>query len=101
MMTQVWHCYFHNCARRRYKLPRGVAKYQPPLNSNLFCKWRGCSAEWVRRSILIMLIDNNHTKGCHVLALDLVRSWSFAKPSLLVLNDGICPTPSRVFTFKP
>ena len=100
MMTRVWPCCSRNYARRHCKLPKGVAKYQRPLNSNSFCKWRGSSAEWARHSVLVMLIYNNHTKGCHVLALDLVRSWSFAKPSLLVANNGTAsPTPRRVFAY--
>ena len=47
--------------------------------------------------------SNTQTSGCHVLALDLVRSWSFAQPVLAPktgdVNDRamISPLPNRLF----
>jgi len=49
--------------------------------------------------------------GCHVLALDLVRSWSFARPSTAVHSPRgsataergtiVVPSPSRPFALEP
>lgn len=71
-----------------------------------------CSAEWVSKFLLreTTLPEHKDLPGCHVLALDLVRSWSFARPSTAIRNtpassDQVTtasPKPSRpVFPLEP
>lgn len=33
---------------------------------------------------IILTVAYSHSIGCHVMALDLVRTWSFQRPSLIV-----------------
>ena len=52
-------------------------------------------------------MNNTRTSGCHVLALDLVRSWSFAQPVLAPKTgnvDGspiLAPSLNRLFALSP
>ena len=40
-----------------------------------------------------------HSSGCHILALDLVRSWSFARPAGTTSTMLIPPSPTSASTF--
>ena len=50
------------------------------------------------------ILSDRRASGCHVLALDLVRSWSFAQPVLAPKSGNVYrraliePSPSRLFT---
>lgn len=75
-----------SCGQRRCRPRRGQAKSQGEQSSTLCCRLRVCSAEWVCL-LYISFQDvkpDTSTAGCHVLALDLVRSWSFERPSTVV-----------------
>ena len=65
-------------------------------NSTLYYRWHASSPEWVSGfsldtspSIIFMLFA-----GCHALALDLVRSWSFDRPSLVTHEHMAPPSPT-------
>ena len=71
--------------------------------SRVFCRMG-------KRSTVFQIQHNRFSVGCHVLALDLVRSWSFARPSTAVHNRSptvekgsiASPTPSRpLFPLEP
>jgi len=55
----------------------------------------------------VELLSNIWTSGCHALALDLVRSWSFAQPVLVPKTgnvDGsaiLAPSSNRLFALSP
>ncbi len=50
------------------------------------------SAEWVRRVLCdVFEAAVNTLLGCHALALDLVRTWSFARPSTAVHDSPTLP----------
>lgn len=58
------------------------------------------SAEWVRRVLYdVVEATANILLGCHALALDLVRTWSFARPSTAVHDSPtLRPPPSPLAT---
>lgn len=89
-MTQVLRSCSHNCDPRRYRLRRELVRYLEGENSTLSCKLRECSVEWVG---VIYSISAPHDLddvrvGCHALALYLVRSWSFERPTTAARNDA-------------
>ena len=109
MTTQAWHCYSHNYDRKRCKLRKEPAKFQVELNSTLSYRCLVCSVGWVSIPLRSKYKYNRFSVGCHVLALDLVRSWSFARPSTAVhgrtpMVEGsiASPSPSRpLFPLEP
>jgi hypothetical protein len=94
MMILVWHYCSPNSAPKRCKQPRAQVKYQGVLNSTSCSRSPECSAGWV--SVFTCKTRTRLTGfrlGCHALALDLVRSWSFERPSISVLAPSE-PPPS-------
>lgn len=62
-------------------------KYLAGLNSTLFCRSLVCFVGWVCTLFSATWIHAHLYPGCHVLALDLVRSWSFERPSTVHRNE--------------
>lgn len=106
MMTLALLCFFLNYARKLYKLRRAAARYQLVQSSNLYCRWQEFSAEWVCHPFQLGTIRFHYIAGCHVLALDLVQSWSFSRPSIPAMYkiDGtattVAPRPSHIFSLE-
>lgn len=68
---------------RPYRLQKARARSPASLNLISCCRCRVCFVGWVR--ILFLPIGfSDIYPGCHVLALDLVRSWSFDRPSVVI-----------------
>jgi len=89
-MTQVLRSCFLNCDPRRYRLPRGLVRSPEGESSALSCKLRECSVGWVRVICSIFALHDLDSVrvGCHALALYLVRSWSFERPTTAAQNDA-------------
>jgi hypothetical protein len=85
MTTPVWHCSSLNCAPRHCRRLRARVKSLGNQSSTLSCRSPEFSAGWVwcqfRPFFLSCAHGSGFFAGCHVLALDLVRSWSFDRPS--------------------
>lgn len=88
---QVLLCCSLNYGRRPCKLPRAHLRSLVNQNSTLSFKWRESSAEWVRGDFVCFtdFVLKCRYPGCHVLALDLVRSWSFERPSIRFHNQEL------------
>ena len=93
--TRVWHCCSHNYDRKRFKLRKEPAKFQVELSSTLSCRCLVCSVGWVSVPLRFKYKIYSISVGCHVLALDLVRSWSFARPSTAVHGLRRSPTAEK------
>src|SRR6266702_3433138 len=89
-MTQVLRSCSLNCDPRRYRLRQELVRSPEEESLTLFCKLRECFVGWV--SVICStftqqdLIDVR--VGCHTLALHLVRSWSFERPTTAARNDA-------------
>lgn len=81
LMTRALLYCFPNCAQRRSKLQKEPAKFQESRSSILSSKSPESFVAWVcvHRSIINYSVTS--PIGCHTLALDVVRSWSFERPS--------------------
>lgn len=55
--------------------------------AKVFCRMGWCPSIPYSRPLYSQL----HRLGCHVLALDLVRSWSFARPSTIIHSPPTSP----------
>lgn len=88
-MTRVSRSCSLNCDPRRYRLPRELVRSPEGESLTLSCKLRECSAGWVSviYSIFALHDLDGVRVGCHALALYLVRSWSFERPTTAARND--------------
>lgn len=88
-MTQVSRSCSLNCDPRRYRLRQELVRSPQGESSTLSCKLRECSVGWVRIICSIFALHDlaDVRVGCHALALHLVRSWSFERPTTTARND--------------
>lgn len=86
--TLVLHFCFLSFDPRRCKQPKEQARFPVSWNLTSYYRWLGCFAEWVGSlaSYTSQKITAYIFLGCHVLALDLVKSWSFDRPHMMVLD---------------
>lgn len=90
-MTQVLRSCSLNCDPRLYRLRRELVRFPEGESLTLSCKLRECSVGWV--SVLYSIFApyglDGVRVGCHALALYLVRSWSFERPTTAARNDAV------------
>lgn len=106
-MILALHYYFPSSNPRLCRLQKVPAKYPDVPSSILSFRLHECSAGWVSlmSSTTCIAMLTNWLAGCHALALDLVRTWSFERPSVTI-PDGPSsrPPPSPVsarFALEP
>jgi hypothetical protein len=89
-MIQVLRSCSINCDPRRYRLRREPVRSPAGESLTLSCKLHECSVGWV--SVLYSIFApyglDGVRVGCHALALYLVRSWSFERPTTAARNDA-------------
>lgn len=84
MIPVLRYC-FPSSAPRRCKQLGAQARYQGALSSTSCSRSPGCSARWASAiTCQARVWLTSFSTGCHALALDLVRSWSFERPSISV-----------------
>lgn len=88
-MTQVLRSCSLNCDPRRYRPRQELVRSPEGESSTLSCKLRECSVGWVSVIYSIFALHDlaDVRVGCHALALYLVRSWSFERPTI-AQNDA-------------
>lgn len=88
-MTQALLSCSLKCDLRRYKLRREPVRSREGESLILFCKSRECSAGWVSVICSILAPHDLYDVhvGCHALALYLVRSWSFERPTTTTITQ--------------
>lgn len=90
LMTPVSRSCSLNCDPRRYRLRQELVRSLEGESSTLSCKLRECFVGWVSVVYSISALYNlaDVRVGCHALALYLVRSWSFERPTTVARNDA-------------
>jgi hypothetical protein len=90
-MTPDWLCCSLSLKQNHSKLLRVPAKYRVEQSLISYFRCRGSCVAWVRvsRPIAECFAQTSCLLGCHVLALDLVRSWSFDRPTMPTQNRQV------------